>query len=161
MKLSTGPEILVIPSVKDILTKDQKALWERWIVALRSGKYQQARRDLCNASGFSCLGVAADLMVDGEMLKWSPLHNGSRNLLSRDNVTCISYLPPEVSRQLGIVGFGKRNLTENDFHIVTAGTGSYERITLQQLNELGVKFVEIASILEWALEGGYVAPSEK
>jgi len=161
MKLSTGAEILVIPSVKDILTKDQKAIWERWIVALRSGKYQQARRDLCNASGFSCLGVVADLLIDGDRLQWSPMHHGSKSLLTRDNVTYVSCLPPEISRKLGIVGFGKKSLHENDFHIVTAGSENYERITLQQLNEHGVKFVEIASILEWALEGGYVAPSEK
>lgn len=161
MELSTGPEILVIPSVKDILTRDQKALWEHWIVALRSGKYKQARRDLCNASGYSCLGVIADLMVDGETLKWSPLYNGSRNLLSRDNVVCISCLPPEVSRKLGIVGFGKKELADNDFHVVILGKRDFEKMTLQQLNEQGVKFVEIASILEWALEGGYVAKSRR
>lgn len=36
-------------------------LRERWIAALRSGKYEQGRQYLNNERGFCCLGVLADI----------------------------------------------------------------------------------------------------
>jgi len=40
---------------------------ERWIKALRSGKYQQATACLRDSTGFCCLGVACDISKKG---KW-------------------------------------------------------------------------------------------
>jgi hypothetical protein len=37
-----------------------------WIEALRSGKYQQARKYLRQGNGFCCLGVACDLIDSSE-----------------------------------------------------------------------------------------------
>ena len=39
---------------------DQEVL-RNWVVALRSGKYQQSQGGLHNADGFCCLGVLCDL----------------------------------------------------------------------------------------------------
>jgi hypothetical protein len=39
----------------------KRILIEKWIAALRSGKYKQARGIMKNADGFCCLGVACEL----------------------------------------------------------------------------------------------------
>lgn len=52
----------------------------RWIAALRSGEYRQARRYLKKGGGFCCLGVLCDLvdpggwsqalLCEGEVVAW-------------------------------------------------------------------------------------------
>lgn len=155
MRLTTGAFIYSIPSVRKELTPTQKKFWERWIDALRSNKYIQVRKDLCNISGFSCLGVAADLLVDDERLHWTPLYCGGKMLITQDKVTYITCLPIEFSKQIGLMkhaDYTKEDLASQEFHITLYNR---EKYTLQQLNEMGVKFQEIATILEWALKGGY------
>ncbi len=55
-------------SLRDLekLGKDRDASFEfikeKWLPALRSGKYEQCRNKLHDGSGFCCLGVAADVM---------------------------------------------------------------------------------------------------
>lgn len=36
-----------------------KGFAEKWVKALRSGKYKQGKEQLCNEDGYCCLGVAA------------------------------------------------------------------------------------------------------
>lgn len=43
-----------------------KNLKERWVKALRSGKYEQARGCLRDDSGYCCLGVLLDVCGEGE-----------------------------------------------------------------------------------------------
>ena len=50
------------------LTRSQLALRTTWTTALRSGKYQQARRRLRDDGGFCCLGVLCDVSKKG---KWA------------------------------------------------------------------------------------------
>lgn len=39
---------------------------KRWVAALRSGKYKQGTKQLCDFRGrFCCLGVYADIEIDG------------------------------------------------------------------------------------------------
>lgn len=40
------------------MTPEQDAHVTQWVVALRSGKYKQARHRLKNGDGYCCLGVA-------------------------------------------------------------------------------------------------------
>lgn len=45
------------------LTKKDKKQITKWIVALRSGGYKQARGRLQNQRGFCCLGVACEVLI--------------------------------------------------------------------------------------------------
>lgn len=53
-----------------------KAFKKKWIAALKSGQYDQARHRLASKSGWCCLGVAANVCeIGGEhLLKRSYLH---------------------------------------------------------------------------------------
>lgn len=43
------------------MTKMNPEIKARWVSALRSGEYKQARNDLCADGAFCCLGVLCDL----------------------------------------------------------------------------------------------------
>lgn len=43
-------------------------LKSKWVAALRSGEYKQARRKLCAEGGFCCLGVLLDVSDAGEWI---------------------------------------------------------------------------------------------
>lgn len=43
----------------------------KWVAALRSGKYTQAKEKLRSPDGFCCLGVACDLLPD--VVSWNPV----------------------------------------------------------------------------------------
>ena len=44
---------------------------QKWVEALRSGKYQQTRNALRNGNSFCCLGVACDLYASETGLQWN------------------------------------------------------------------------------------------
>lgn len=46
------------------------AIKEKWVNALRSGKYKQARNTLRNKKGFCCLGVLCDIYLKEKKKKW-------------------------------------------------------------------------------------------
>ena len=43
---------------------------QRWIEALKSGKYQQGHEALCRNNTFCCLGVLTDLYIKEHSLQW-------------------------------------------------------------------------------------------
>lgn len=45
------------------MDKPTKKQIEKWVAALRSGKYQQTKDQLQNEYGYCCLGVACDLFI--------------------------------------------------------------------------------------------------
>lgn len=42
-----------------------------WVAALRSGEYAQGHDRLCTGDAFCCLGVLADIALDGYWVKYS------------------------------------------------------------------------------------------
>jgi hypothetical protein len=44
------------------MTEDQEKNVEKWVEALRSGKYQQGKGALCRDGKFCCLGVACEVL---------------------------------------------------------------------------------------------------
>lgn len=115
--------------------EQQKEHRKLWVEALRSGKYQQATRQLRDGDAFCCLGVACEISGLG---KWSgnsfPVYLGDSR-----------FLPTEVREWLGISGrlggFGRRN-----------------RKYLADLNDDGTTFSEIADIIESEPEGLLSSP---
>lgn len=70
----------------------------KWIVALRSGKYEQGHRRLHRDGKFCCLGVACDVSGLGQ---WKPYGDSTKGyLIGGTEVTAM--LSPPVSAWLGI-----------------------------------------------------------
>jgi hypothetical protein len=99
---------------------------QKWIEALRSGKYQQAREVLKDGQGgMCCLGVAADLI---DSSKWS---------VERDRGggfgwgVCRSDQLAEIAEAIGIALCDAKNLaSRND------GTDEYRRHSFEEIARL-------------------------
>ena len=64
-------------------TDTDKEQFKKWIVALRSGKYNQIKGRLNDSRGFCCLGVACDILIpENEKYKYGNgyLKGGSPNI---------------------------------------------------------------------------------
>jgi hypothetical protein len=96
-------------------------LKQKWIEALRSGKYQQAAGQLRNARNEFCgLGVLCDLVAPAE---WQPFVSGVYQMRGWGR-----YMPPSVGEQ----------------------TGLPDSLTVEPMwmNDRGRSFVEIADWIE-------------
>lgn len=77
-----------------------KEIADKWVAALRSGKYPQAKKALRTANGFCCLGVLCDISGLG---KWSDEIASNfdgpnqHEFLGRSN-----FLPEEVQKWAGM-----------------------------------------------------------
>ena len=115
---------------------------QKWVRALRSGKYKQGRGVLHGAGDkFCCLGVACNLALESglKLETFTDLAGGT----SYDGAGC--YLPDKVRKWLG--------LRQN--------TGAYAKnsksgSTLAHLNDAGKRFTTIARIIESKPEGLFV-----
>lgn len=117
------------------LTENQ----QKWVDALRSGKYKQGRAYLKYGNGYCCLGVACDI---SSLSQWD---YGDRYM------GCGVLLPPEVVEWLGV--------RENDPRLELSGA-ECKRIGLEvddsigvglyisRLNDSGVDFKSIAKVIE-------------
>ncbi len=76
-----------------------KRIKARWIKALTSGRYKQAKKALSNGTSFCCLGVLCDLYrksVSGEWDDANNFHDGAgdvRGALLPNGVTAWAALP--------------------------------------------------------------------
>lgn len=105
MNLSSGMTVLEIPSVKGKLSKSQIEFWNRWIGALRSNDYNQSRSALRNLTGFSCIGVAADLLIKDKNLElaWGPQYCGAMPLMHKNKEIFLTVLPYAVMKRIGLI----------------------------------------------------------
>jgi hypothetical protein len=110
---------------------------ERWIKALRSGKYEQDQGFLRTPDGYCCLGVLSDLYAKDNDLKWLRA-NWVYRLEGSDNDTWLTS---------HIVAWAKLNSKI----LVEKATG-YEIIVdqydLAKMNDDDVSFSEIADVIE-------------
>lgn len=105
---------------------------KKWVKALRSGKYRQAKHALKTNLGFCCLGVACELYKkSGNALS---LKKRDGNWRYGGNA---EFLPPRVQRWLGLA-FSDGHFLNRD------GTADH----LTTLNDKGNSFETIASIIE-------------
>jgi hypothetical protein len=109
----------------------------KWVTALRSGAYKQARESLRVGDGFCCLGVACDLYAQEHDKKWdSPPHivwDGPFLFMGKT-----AELPTNVVVWLGLENCMGRQ--ENG-------------MTLSEANDTGRSFSEIADIIESEPDG--------
>lgn len=111
---------------------------DRWIKALRSGKYLQTSGKLMDQNGFCYLGVLCDLYLQEKRLEWT-IDKGSYNysghgkgfpLNSRGIKVETRYLPAVVREWAGL---------EDAIELISK---------LMVLNDQGVSFKKIAKIIE-------------
>ena len=98
-----------------------------WVKALRSGEYKQTKKRLCDRNGYCCLGVAYDVLCDGD---WSSRNVDGKAWGIQDESGYISYGMPEA-----------KVLNEWGLSITDAKT-------LAKLNDEGWTFEQIADEIE-------------
>lgn len=121
---------------------------ELWLVALRSGEYQQARGALRTPTGYCCLGVACDLYMkqtgDGRWENWTGA-SLSHQIFSASGEGHETEPPTAVRNWLGLSGdIGQYTEWQDDGKVDTA---------LTEKNDMGATFSEIADIIESRPEG--------
>ena len=65
-------------------TKMNPEVKQKWIGALRSGKYEQGTEKLRSVSGYCCLGVLCDLYAQEHNTEWEFRGNEETNLQPQD-----------------------------------------------------------------------------
>lgn len=65
-------------------TKMNPEVKQKWIDALRSGKYEQGSEKLRSVSGYCCLGVLCDLYAQEHNTEWEFRGNEETNLQPQD-----------------------------------------------------------------------------
>jgi hypothetical protein len=108
---------------------------QKWLNALRSGKYQQTQRRLHDENGFCCLGVLCDLYGKEHNVEWE-INEDFGKYMFQNKVAC---LPFSVIEWSGIADSGP---------LVYYGPGAGEICTLADLNDKGSTFIEIADVIE-------------
>lgn len=106
----------------------KKEIAARWAFALRSGKYKQGRRSLCQNNKYCCLGVLCDLALQ----KGICVATYSEDFLLFDKSK--EFLPLKVMEWSGMA----------------TSTGSRDgEVSLIELNDIGkYSFKKIANIIE-------------
>jgi hypothetical protein len=117
-----------------------KEVAEKWVAALRSGEYTQAREQLRKNNNnndqlnYCCLGVLCDLAVKEDVTKWKDTE--------KDN-----YRPDNFLRNTDVVPNSSVQIWAEMKNV--NGTYEPEKPNLWQLNDdHGKTFLEIADIIE-------------
>lgn len=114
-----------------------KEVKEKWVAALRSGKYAQSKQRLKTKYGYCCLGVLCDLAVKEGICKENPGEDIADEEISFDERTSI--LPQSVLNWANIDSINPHVKLESRIY----------PITLAECNDsLDLDFNEIANIIE-------------
>jgi len=107
---------------------------EKWVAALRSGKYKQGRRQLRSGDSYCCLGVLCDLAVKEGVIKCERSLTFDAVLYGDELEK--AYLPCQVITWSGMKNaFGRLNKV-------------YLNEDLANMNDRGCSFEEIADAIE-------------
>jgi hypothetical protein len=152
MKLASGLEIKSIPDLSHLaFVGDAKALWVKWIEALRSGKYHQVKTSLKTEEGHCCLGVACEIAAAAGFASWIQ-YCGEFLAVDSNGSSSQGSLP------FGIYsGYGIKDSYALSIRVEYNLMSNYRHfINLADLNDsYAATFEEIADILETAINGGY------
>ena len=134
---------------------------QKWLNALRSGEYPQARKSLRNGNGFCCLGVLCDIYSKETNKSWTR-YDADREVYVpfdelRDKVEDLydylhmdeehEILPQSVMNWAGLEsGSPEVEVNNDEFD----GIGSL-KIELVSLNDEGGTFARIADLIEKSL----------
>lgn len=99
----------------------KKEVKEKWLKALRSGKYKQGRRQLHKNGYYCCLGVLCNIVA--------PEYDLAEK----------AYIPTDLLDKIC-----NNNCSTNPFYVNEHGDNIY----LSVLNDDGVSFTEVANIIE-------------
>lgn len=149
MKLSSGVEILEIPSLAT-LTEEQVDRLREWTLALRSRKFVQGNSCLRNGIEFCCLGVFVEINKKEWGGHWRAGTDKNDVFVIKGQAWEGGVLPELYRSKSGLPSVG-------GFHVKAKTTDGIvvENTSLVVLNDIGTTFMEIADIIEIAITGGY------
>ena len=104
---------------------------QKWVSALRSGKYQQTKNRLHNEYGFCCLGVLCDLYGKENNVEWEISEDSGKYMFQNKGAS----LPSSVRKWA-------------DLEYLDPYVNYKKTNTLVGLNDMGFTFNEIADLIE-------------
>jgi hypothetical protein len=110
-----------------------KDLKEKWVAALRSGKYKQGKRNLRRGDYYCCLGILCDII---DPTQWRLFDENTKYAYGNNHSTAL--LPTTT-------------LIKTDIYSINPTVhlpGESEDITLAKLNDSGYTFEQIADLIE-------------
>jgi len=118
----------------------KKAIMEKWVKALRSGKFEQTQHVLHDNNGYCCLGVLCELAPNTEFSQKTAGDTGGFLIEGTEveeevEETYSSVLPPSVMNWAGMFS-------------CTGGPQGWQKESLASMNDKGKSFTEIADIIE-------------
>ena len=121
---------------------------QKWIDALRSGKYEQGSEKLRSVEGYCCLGVLCDLYAKEKENQWEFCGNEETNLQRHDYWYFDGegeFLPFTVSDWAGLnTNNPKMRIVVEDDYI-----GEYfDTDEIANLNDSGYTFSKLADLIE-------------
>jgi len=124
---------------------------QKWIDALRSGKYEQGSEKLRSVSGYCCLGVLCDLYAQEHNTEWEFRGNEETNLQPQDYWYFgeeSEFLPDSVMNWAEL----KVNCPEVNIDVDEDGEDvwSYNE-ALANLNDSGYTFNDLSKLIEQQL----------
>jgi hypothetical protein len=177
MNLGNGYTVMSIPAIE--LDERQKGVWSEWIAALRSGNFTQGRRLLKTEKELPdknkilmhcCLGVLCDVLGPDRQKElgvgiFAPDY---ANVTTGYKAWMFEGLDPDaltkaykVSLPQQIVNSLRLETSSGiEIGIIWGMSKEESCMTLAGLNDDGVRFDEIANILEKAMSGGYKLQKE-
>jgi uncharacterized protein YeaC (DUF1315 family) len=127
-------------------TKMNPEVKQKWIAALRSGKYEQGSEKLRSVSGYCCLGVLCDLYAKEHNTEWEFRGYGGTNLQPQDYWYYegeSEYLPESVMEWSGV----KVNCPQVRVDVDDEDEWFYHE-TLADLNDSGHTFNDLSKLIE-------------
>jgi hypothetical protein len=123
---------------KDGVVKLPADIKEKWLEALRSGRYQQGTKELRSLTNrFCCLGVLVDILMPEN---WK-IGENRYYIQESETSTALAVLPKSISDTYGL------SCTVN-IHSFYYEDREINVSTLTEANDFGMSFDEIANIIE-------------
>ena len=129
-------------------------LRERWIEALRSGKYEQTQNNLRDVNGYCCLGVLCDVIIKETEPEQGWELDEDKNTYSLFDIH-YGGLPTPYQQMMGLItdeGEIELNLIKNEstaIRLKEYEAGTSRRVILTVLNDSGKwSFEDIADLIE-------------
>lgn len=132
-------------------TKMNPEVKQKWIDALRSGKYEQGSEKLRSVTGYCCLGVLCDLYAQEHDTQWE--FRGYDELSDESNPHPMDYwyfgdksefLPEPVMDWAGLKTFNPVMRVEVDEEC----TSSHHDAYITNLNDSGYTFNDLSNMIE-------------
>jgi hypothetical protein len=131
-----------------MLTKMNPEVKQKWIHALRSGKYQQGSEKLRSVSGYCCLGVLCDLYSQEHDVEWEFRGNSETNLQLQDYWYFddqSEFLPKVVMNWAGL----KTNNPQVQIEVEDSfGDNWYCLDEIANVNDSGYTFTQLSNLIE-------------